>query len=56
MHQTPLNQELARVRYAEALREATRRHALLRDEPPAEPRSRRIRLLRRFGFRPALGS
>ena len=45
------------MRYAEALREASHRHALLRDEPPpvAQPPSRRVRLLRRFGLRPALG-
>jgi hypothetical protein len=52
--QPNLNQELARIRYADALRAASRRHIPVRDDADAAPpTSRRRRLLRRL--RPALG-
>ena len=48
-----MNQELARIRYAEVIREATRHHQLTREEPRVVERRRlRPRLMR--VLRPAL--
>jgi len=56
MQPTFLNQELARVRHAEALREASRRHAVLRQQPDTRPRESRAPRVRLFArLRPTLG-
>ena len=48
-----MNQELARIRYAEVIREATRHHQLTREEPRVVERPRSNRRLLRV-LRPAL--
>ena len=48
-----MNQELARIRYAEVIREATRHHQLTREEPRVVERPRPARRLLRV-LRPAL--
>jgi len=50
MNWTPQTQEITRLRHAELIRDATRRHALLRnDERPVErPRAPRSPLMRLF--------
>ena len=48
-----MNQELARIRYAEVIREATRHHQLTREEPRVVERPGTTRRLLRT-LRPAL--